>query len=178
MRTRCLFALVIVATLVLAPAVHAQHPPADLRDGFKGRYQYAAQRLVALAKAIPEDQFSWSPGEGVMSVERVFMHIIHYNYYYPASSLGVAAPEGIDVPNLESLTGKAVVLEHLQPSLDHVRAVLGQMSADDLSQGVELYGRHTEAWNVFMQLQVHMGEHLGQLIAYARMNGVVPPWSR
>jgi uncharacterized damage-inducible protein DinB len=23
----------------------------------------------------------------------------------------------------------------------------------------------------------HLGEHLGQSIAYARMNGVVPPWT-
>ena len=178
MRTQSLFALALVASLVLAPAVYAQHPPTDLRDGFLTRYNYAAQRLVALAKAMPEDKFAWSPGEGVMSVERVFMHIIRYNYYYPESSLGVAAPEGIDVPNLESLTGKAVVLEHLKPSLDHVREVLAAMSEEDLSRSVGLYGRDTEAWNVLLQLQVHMGEHLGQLIAYARMNEVVPPWSR
>lgn len=178
MRTRCTFALALIASLVIAPAVQAQNTPADLKDGFKGRYHYAAQRLVALAEAIPEDKFAWSPGEGVMSIERVFMHIIRYNYYYPASSLGIEAPDGIDVPNLESLTGKAVVLDHLRPSLDHVAEVLANLSEADLSQSVVLYGRDTEAWNVLFQLQGHMAEHLGQLIAYARMNEIVPPWSK
>ena len=74
MRTLCKFALALIASLVIAPAVQAQNTPADLKDGFKGRYHYAAQRLVALAEAIPEDKFAWSPGEGVMSIERVFMH--------------------------------------------------------------------------------------------------------
>ena len=167
-----------MALLALAPAASAQKPPADLKEGFMTRYNYAAGRLVSLAEAIPEDKFAWSPGEGVMSIERVFMHIIRYNYYYPASSFGITAPEGIDVENLEMLTGKATVLDHLQPSLDHARAVLAQMSEADLSKTVVLYGRDTEAWNVLLQLQTHMGEHLGQLIAYARMNEVVPPWSQ
>ncbi len=178
MRIHCKFALALMASLVIALAVHAQNTPADLKDGFKGRYHYAAQRLVSLAEAIPEDKFAWSPGEGVMSIERVFMHIIRYNYYYPASSLGIEAPDGIDVPNLETLTGKVVVLDHLRPSLDHVSEVLAHMSEADLSRSVVLYGRDTEAWNVLLQLQVHMGEHLGQLIAYARMNEIVPPWSK
>ena len=178
MRILCTCALVLVASMAIAPAVTAQKTPADLRDGFLGRYEYAARRLVSLAEAVPAEKYAWSPGEGVMSIERVFMHIIRYNYYYPASSLGVAAPEGLDVPNLEMLTGKATVLDHLSPSLDHVRQVLAQMSEDDLRESVVLYGRDTEAWNVWHQLQVHMGEHLGQLIAYARMNGIVPPWSR
>lgn len=179
MRVSCflLFLLIVVAS-VPVPVARAQDGPDDLKDGYMGRYNYAAQRLVALAEAIPEEAYSWSPGEGVMSVERVFMHIIRYNYFYPASSLGIEAPEGIEVATLEERTGKATVLEHLAPSLDHVRTVIGQLSEDDLRRGVPLYGRNTEAWNVLHQLQVHMGEHLGQLIAYARMNGVVPPWSQ
>lgn len=178
MRTLYRVALLLAVSWILAPATHAQQTPDDLKDGFLGRYNYAAQRLIRLAEALPADKFSWSPGEGVMSVEHVFMHIIRYNYYYPARNLGIPAPAGIDVENLESLTGKATVLEYLEASLDHVREVLAPMTEADLREGVSLYGRNTEAWNVFLQLQVHMGEHLGQLIAYTRMNGIVPPWSR
>ena len=76
----------------------AQDAPPDLKQGWMTRYNYAAYRLVQLAEAIPEDKFAWSPGEGVMSVERVFMHIIRYNYLYPATSLGMAAPEVRPVP--------------------------------------------------------------------------------
>ena len=178
MRIHCTVALAFITVFAAPSTVHAQDASPDLKAGFLIRYNYAAHRLIQLAEAIPEDKFAWSPGEGVMSVERVFMHIIRYNYYYPASSLGIAAPAGIDVANLESLTGKATVLDHLQASLDHVRDLVKPMSEADLGRRVTLYGQETAAWNVLHQLQVHLGEHLGQLIAYARMNDVVPPWSQ
>ena len=57
------------------------------------------------------------------------------------------------------------------------RAVVDAMSDDDLAAPVELYGRQVASWAVLLQLVTHMNEHLGQSIAYARMNGVVPPWS-
>jgi len=177
MRISCLFILMLLLALAFTPATQARQAPDGLEEGFLGRYNYMAQRLVALADALPEDKFSWSPAEGVMSMERVFMHIIHYNYSYPATSLGIPAPDGIDVDNLEAMTGKASVQAHLSNSLEHVRQVLAQLSEEDLKASVELYGRKTQAWNVLLQLQTHMGEHLGQLIAYTRMNGVVPPWS-
>ena len=112
-----------------------------------------------------------------MSIELVFMHLIHYNYLYP-EMLGIQPPAGIDMDQLEKMTGKASVLMYLEDSLEHVRKSLNHMSAEDLHKIVELYGNDTQAFNVFIQLQVHMGEHLGQLMAYARMVGVVPPWSQ
>ena len=30
---------------------------------------------------------------------------------------------------------------------------------------------------LYLRLLIHANEHMGQLVAYARMNGVVPPWS-
>ncbi len=52
------------------------------------------------------------------------------------------------------------------------------MTAEDLAEGTQLYGRDVAKWAVLVQLLAHMNEHVGQSIAYARMNGVVPPWSR
>ena len=62
--------------------------------------------------------------------------------------------------------------------MEHVRGVAGQMTADQLDRTTQLYGRDVGEWAVLFQLIAHMNEHLGQSIAYARMNGVVPPWSR
>ncbi len=61
--------------------------------------------------------------------------------------------------------------------MDHVRAVVAGMSDGDLEAGTRLYGRDVAKWAVLLQLVAHMNEHLGQSIAYARTNGVVPPWS-
>ena len=163
---------------LFAIPVTAQETPGGLEEAYLGRYNYAANRLVQLAEALPEDVFSWKPNESGMTVEHVFMHIARYNYLYPESNLGIASPADIDLDKLESMTGKQAVLKHLKPSLDHARKVLVEMPEKDRVELVELYGNDTQAWNVFFQLQVHMAEHLGQLMAYSRMNGIVPPWSR
>jgi len=170
--------LTLLAAVLAAPAALAQETPAGFRDEFMGKFNYAAQRLVALAEAMPEAAYGWRPGGGVMSVEEVYMHIARYNYYYPESSLGIKAPEDVDVPNLESITGKAVVVEHLRRSLAHVREAVEPMTEEDLRRSATLYGRDTQAWAVLFQLLTHLSEHLGQSIAYARTNGVVPPWSQ
>ena len=165
--------LVFVCTL----PVSAQEAPGGLEEAFLGRYNYAANRLVRLAEALPEDVYSWKPNETGMTVEHVFMHIVRYNYAYPERNLGIASPADIDLDKLESMTGKETVLEYLKPSLDYARATLVEMPEEDRTKIVELYGNDTQAWNVFLQLQVHMAEHLGQLMAYSRMNDIVPPWS-
>jgi uncharacterized damage-inducible protein DinB len=69
-------------------------------------------------------------------------------------------------------------VEILAVSMDHVRSVLGAMSDADLEASTTLYGREVAKCAVLLQLVTHMNEHLGQSIAYARSNGVVPPWSR
>ncbi len=79
---------------------------------------------------------------------------------------------------LEKMTGKESVMKYLEDSLEYVRETLNTMSESDLHKMVELYGNDTQAFNVYVQLQVHMGEHLGQLMAYSRMNDIVPPWSQ
>jgi uncharacterized damage-inducible protein DinB len=52
------------------------------------------------------------------------------------------------------------------------------MSEADLTRMTTLYGRDVPGWAVLFQLLSHMNEHVGQSVAYARMNDVVPPWSR
>ena len=169
---------IFILSLLMALPVSAQETPGGLEEAYLGRYNYAANRLVRLAEAIPEDVYAWKPNEGGMTVERVFMHIARYNYLYPEYNLGIPSPADINLDELESMTGKETVLKYLKPSLDYARQVFIDMPEEDRQEIVELYGNDTQAWNVFFQLQVHMAEHLGQLMAYSRMNDIVPPWSR
>ncbi|MYA12137.1 MAG: hypothetical protein F4087_16605 [Gemmatimonadetes bacterium] len=69
------------------------------------------------------------------------------------------------------------MLEVLRASMDHVRTVVDGMSDEDMAAMVNLYGRDVAKWGVLFRLLAHMNEHLGQQIAYARSNRVVPPWS-
>ena len=77
-----------------------------------------------------------------------------------------------------SVVDKATAVAILTESMEHVRRVVAPMFSKDLEEQTRLYGRDVGQWAVLLQLVTHMNEHLGQSIAYARMNHVVPPWSR
>ena len=172
--------LVAASFLAIAMPVAAQSAPPDFLTEFDGQFEASAQKLVALARAMPESTYEASPGEGVASVARVYMHIARYNYMYPDENLGMPAPMGRDEYARweDEVTDKRRVVEILSASMDHVRAVADRVGEEGLDEPTRLYGREVGQWAVLLQLITHMNEHLGQSIAYARMNGVVPPWSR
>ena len=171
--------LLIGLGLLVAPAVHAQ-PAASTASGFVSeamrQFETSMEKFVALAEAMPADKFAWSPGSGTMTVAKVFAHVARYNYLYPATSLGARAPEGRDADAAEEIADKAALVSRLTESREHVRTVVKGLQ--DPGRATRQYGRDVPQWSVLLQLVAHMNEHLGQSIAYARMNGVVPPWSR
>ncbi len=171
----CLVACWCAAT---APTARAQSTPLDYRDEFLDHFERSSRKVVQLSETVPADLYGWSPAEGVMPVARVYAHIARYNYLYLHESLGIPAPAGVDWRNLEALTDKAAVRTALQASVEHVRRSVEGMGEADLTRVTTLYGRRVAGWAVLFQLLAHMNEHVGQSVAYARMNGVVPPWSR
>jgi uncharacterized damage-inducible protein DinB len=164
------------------PGTSASGALSGFRDEFAGQFGASASKLVALAEAMPEDTYAWSPGEGVASVGRVYLHIARYNYMYPHENLGLDIPvtqaeyEAWEDAS-DSMT-RAEIVSILDASMAYVREITSQMDSTTLGRETTLYGREVEEWAVLLQLLAHMNEHLGQSIAYARMNGVVPPWSR
>jgi uncharacterized damage-inducible protein DinB len=108
------------------------------------------------------------------------MHVARYNYFYPEIALDVHSPMGAaEYDSWEAgVVDKDKAVRILAESMEHVRRVVAAMSSKDLEAQTRLYGRDVGEWAVLLQLVTHMNEHLGQSIAYARMNHVVPPWSR
>lgn len=168
------------ALALLLPAVASGQAPNGFMDEFDGQFGASAQKLVALAEAMPAEAYDWRPMEGTASVAAVYMHIARYNYYYPEIAMGVPSPMGAAEYDRweDEVTDKARVVEILAASMEHVRKVAKEMTPTRLDRTTRLYGRHVGEWAVLLQLVTHMNEHLGQSIAYARANGVVPPWSR
>ena len=171
--------LLIGLGLLTAATVHAQAVPSTA-PGFVAesmrQFETSMEKFVALAEAMPADKFSWSPSSGTLTVAKVYAHVARYNYLYPATSLGARAPEGRDADAAEEITDKATLVARLRESREHVRTVVKGLQ--DPGKATRQYGRDVPQWSVLLQLVAHMNEHLGQSIAYARMNGVVPPWSR
>ena len=175
------FALMAAALIWLVPDAHSQSAASteeQVRDEFLDHFRQSSMKMTALSDAIPADLYSWSPGEGVMSIARVYAHIARYNYYYLESSLGIATPKGVDLDSMEDLTDKAKIRELLVASVEHVNKNVASMTRDQLGKTVRLYGQDVAGWEVLLQLIAHMNEHVGQSVAYARINGVEPPWSR
>lgn len=172
-------ALGLAIGLVTPLTLAAQSAPPNFLTEFEGQFGASASKIEALAAAMPMSVYSWSPGEGVTSVVSVYMHIARYNYMYLHENLGQESPVSPAEYRRweEEVTDKDEALEILQASTAYVRSVTEEMSAPDLEHEVTLYGRDVGEWAVLLQLVTHMNEHLGQSIAYARMNGVVPPWS-
>jgi uncharacterized damage-inducible protein DinB len=171
-------ALVLAALTLAVPPLSAQSAPPNFLEEFSGQFEASARKMVALAEAMPADRYSWQPAAGVLSVVHVYMHIANYNYMYPHQVLGISPGAGAEYDSWEeTVTDKAQAVQLLTESMDHVRSVVADMTAADLEKPAVLYGRDVAQWAVLLQLVTHMNEHLGQSIAYARMNGVTPPWS-
>jgi uncharacterized damage-inducible protein DinB len=159
------------------PAVKpANGSPAGFRGEFLTDLADVEDKLTSLARAVPGTKYAWRPAPGVRSVSEVFMHVAGGNYYL-ATFLGVQPPAGLP-KDLEKIADKQRVLAELQKSFDHVRAVARTMSDADLEKSVTMFGQTTTQRRVLSTVLYHLHEHLGQSIAYARANRVVPPWSR
>jgi len=175
MRTLTLAGLALALTAGTTPAASAQAPTAGVRPDFIAQLDDAATKLVQLAQAIPQEKYAWRPGVGVRSVSEVLMHVVGGNYFL-LTFAGVKAPAGMTEEG-QRLTDKAQIIAELQRSFDHVRSTLNAWKDADLDKPATMFGRQTTCRNVFLTTVTHGHEHLGQLIAYARMNGIVPPWS-
>lgn len=166
------FVLILVFCLQTIQAQDAN----NFKDQFLQHFDRAS-RVLSLAEAMPADLYSWRPMEGVSSVEEVYTHIARYNFYYLEESLDIPAPDDVDLDNVESITGKEEVVEILRRSIEHVKNQIEAMPDSKIEAETELYGNTANGQAVLMQLITHKSEHVGQSIAYARMNEIVPPWS-
>jgi uncharacterized damage-inducible protein DinB len=171
-------ALAVLAVTLSTSSAFAQGVPSQIRDDMLGQFGNSSFKMAALSEAMPEDLYGWAAGEGLMTVATVYAHIARYNFMYLSDNLDIAAPQGVDWENLETLTDKTKIVEALNVSIEHVNTEVAKMTDAELASMTRLYGREVPRWAVLTQLVAHLNEHVGQAVAYARINGVAPPWSR
>jgi uncharacterized damage-inducible protein DinB len=147
------------------------------RAEFLERIGYYEQRYTRLAEAVPAEKYSWRPGEGVRSIGEVYTHIAAANYGV-ARAFGLQPPTGFDFKALAAASGdKAKVAQLLKESFAQLRQAVLATNESDMDKPQKMFGRDTTVRGAFMMVIGHFGEHLGQSIAYARVNGIVPPWT-
>jgi FKBP-type peptidyl-prolyl cis-trans isomerase len=141
------------------------------------------KQALGLAQAIPEDKYDWRPAPGVRSVREVCLHIAYGNQLMLNISNGIekdALYKQIQdqIKREGEKLSKEHVVQAMTESFKTLREALQAATSGSMSRDIDFFGKPTTRRAVLVALDVHIGEHVGQLIAYARMNGVVPPWSK
>lgn len=176
-----LAAAIVVPSMATPCMVFAQDAAQDLRAALITDLQAMADKFIGLAEAFPQEKYSWRPMEGVRSVSEVLMLAAFEGYAFIPSSFGgqrfnLGTPQ--EAGALRTLSDKAKVVEHLKKAFAHAKQQLETIDATTLTASRNLFGTQRSAPNIALFVYGDMHEHLGQLIAYARANQIVPPWSK
>ncbi len=178
--------LITVAAMLLGLAVPAG---AQSREGVMGELirdvADVEKKMMDLAKAMPAPAHEWRPAKGVRSTAEVLMHVAADNYFFPAV-MGTAAPAETGITKeyktaaayeKKPLTGETLLAE-VQKSFAFLKSTLAAVPEAKLNDPIEMFGQKNTNRGMWIMAVSHLHEHLGQLIAYARSNNVVPPWSK
>jgi uncharacterized damage-inducible protein DinB len=181
---------IVLALFVFVPMFVTLHLVAQVnpyKEGTPGVSGYRSEvlsevivqedKFTRLAEAIPAEKYTWRPAADVRSFAEVFLHVsaANYNLY---KLMGTPPPPGLDIKSLEkSTTNKTKVIATLKDSFAHARKAITAMPDSDLDKSMDWFGGKNTERGILLFIVRHGAEHLGQSIAYARVVGIVPPWT-
>ena len=187
MRRRLVVSLAAVAaTAALSTPARAQEviskeAAAVLKASFLADLDTMQKKYVGLAEAFPPDKYTWKPMDGVRSVSEVLMLVAFEGYNFVPTSFG-AKPADLgskeEAAKLRTLSDKTQVIAHLNKGFAHAKQALEGIDPATLTGKRKLFGAERSSLDIALLVGGDIHEHLGQLIAYARMNHIVPPWSK
>lgn len=143
----------------------------------QGVLQGNQEQVIQLAEAFSEEQYDWRPSEGVSSVGEALLHVATANYFL-ASKMGFPPPADVDMMGLSKISGKDNIIAAVKKSNAFVLEKVTMVETASLNEEVDFGFAKMNKLGGLLAMMEHNGEHKGQLIAYARSNGVVPPWSK
>jgi len=141
-----------------------------------GQLNFVEGRLLDLEGAMPQELMGWEPNDEVRNTTRVYLHVAEANYLL-VSFLRGEKMEGEFGTIEKSTTNKEEVAKTLKESFTAVKDAAANVTEDQLNKMGQTPFGEMSTRNFMISLLNHDHEHLGQAIAYARMNGITPPWS-
>jgi uncharacterized damage-inducible protein DinB len=176
--------LMLAFTLGAGARAQAAAPAkSTLQTDLVGQVDYVEKEILELEEAVPQDKYTWRPAPGERSISEVYLHIAFGNYGLGKMITGKAAPADAkfdgDAKKWDAqTTDKAAIKKILQASFDYVRDAIKSVPDKDLDKKVSFFGHDITTRSGLIVIVNHEHEHLGQSIAYARVNKVTPPWSK
>lgn len=164
-------------TFALAAASAFAQDAKAIKAEFLANFDDTSKKIVSLAEAVPAEKYSWKPQDGVRSIAQVYVHLTLANYAIPVA-LGAKMPtDGSISRDMEkTMTDKAKIVPALKKAMENARMAI-ETGMNEPSKATKLFGKDSTNSAAALLVITHMHEHLGQSIAYARSNGVTPPWS-
>lgn len=174
----------VLATAALSTPARAQdviskEAAAVLKASFIADLDVMKDKFIGIAKAFPQDKYTWRPMEGVRSVSEVLILAASEGYsFVPTSFGGKAGATREEMAAMRSLTDKDKIVEHVTKAFAHAKAELEALDPAAMTGKRQVMGKSSSSIDAALAIGGDLHEHLGQMIAYARMNKIVPPWSK
>src|SRR5215472_9347791 len=172
-KTLTQYGLCALAVALMAPLARAQSQPASLQAALADDAGTLSGKFTGLARVMA-GKYDWKPGQGVRSVADIFNLIVTENGLLAGVLSGTPNAGAKPAP----ITDPEKLQEALKASYANLQKVITGLSDSDLQTTVKLFGRDWTKQDALLHVLADQHEHLGQSIAYARSNGVVPPWSK
>jgi len=167
------YAVCALAVVLMVPLPSAQAQPAGIQAAFAKDAGTLSDKFTGLARVM-SGNYDWKPAQGVRSVADVFNLIVKENGLLAGVLPGTPNTGASPAP----FTDPEKMQEALKASYLNLQKAITALSDNDLQAPVKLFGRDWTKQDAVMHILEDQHEHLGQSIAYARSNGVVPPWSK
>jgi uncharacterized damage-inducible protein DinB len=169
--------------VAVAQGVPNRESAAEIRKQFLADLDTLQSKFLALSEAFPADKYAWRPAPGVRSVGEAFMHVASEYYVYTPMAYGgtrsaVVQQGQAGMQKFEEMSSKAEVQQHLKAGFAYMKEQLSGIDEAQLAGTRKLFGGDHTIIETSFVMSGDLHEHLGQLIGYARMNGVKPPWSK
>ena len=174
-------AVASVASPARAQEVMSKESAAVVKASFLADLETLRGKFVGLAQAFPQDKYTWRPMDGVRSVSEVLMLAAFEGSMFIPTSFGATAADlgsREEAAKLRTLSDKAQVIEHLNKGFAYAKKELEALDASALTGKRKVMGRDLGVADIALGIGGDLHEHLGQMIAYARTNHIVPPWSK
>jgi len=155
-------------------------PPKSISDSVARMLSYTESELLSLAQAMPENKYSFVPTagnfDGVRSFGEQIKHVACGQFAFFNEIEGKTPPEHCERGGPSKATTKAELIQYLRDSFDYGNRVLATITAENALARVDgpYQGPNTKL-GLAITAVWHIADHYGQLVPYARMNGIVPP---